>query len=61
VNGAVDLVLEREDSTAGVMICGGEVVGTDERVQYKGKQRLRPYQGTRDGEASLVVGCAESR
>jgi hypothetical protein len=61
MNGAVDLVLEREESTAGVTIRGGEVVGTDERVQYKGKQGLQPYQGTRDGEASLVAGCAESR
>jgi hypothetical protein len=32
MNGAVDLVLEREESTAGVTIRGGEVVGTDERV-----------------------------
>jgi hypothetical protein len=61
MNGAVDLVLEREESTAGVTIYGGEVMGADERVQYKGKQGLRPYQGTRDGEVSLVAGCAESR
>jgi hypothetical protein len=61
VNGAVDLVLEREESTDGVTIRGGEVVGADERISYKGKQGLRPYQGTRDGEAGLVAGCAESR
>jgi hypothetical protein len=61
VNGVVDLVLEREESMAGVTIRGGEVMGADERIQYKGKQGLRPYQGTWDGEASLVAGCTESR
>jgi hypothetical protein len=45
VNGVVDLVLEREKSTAGVTIRGNEVVGTDEHVQYKGKQGLATLPG----------------
>jgi hypothetical protein len=39
----------------------GEVVGTDEIFGYRGKERLRTYQGVEGDEASSVAKSAGSR